>query len=65
MASKLIIVSILAVLIIFYLFFYSNLFGFEDIFEIKVLVFILIVLVIAFGIYLAKILKEPVMLTMR
>ena len=65
MISKAVVASALIVLLIFYLFFYSSLFGFTDAFELKVLLFILIILVITFGLYLAKILREPVMIVMR
>ena len=65
MVSKAVVASALIVLLIFYLFFYSSLFGFTDAFELKVLLFILIILVITFGLYLAKILREPVMIVMR
>jgi hypothetical protein len=65
MASKLTLTCVLAVFIIFYLFFYSRPFGFSETFELKTLLFILIILVIAFGLYLMKKLKEPVMLRVR
>lgn len=65
MVSKAVVASALIVLLIFYLFFCSSSFGFTDAFELKVLLFILIILVITFGLYLAKILREPVMIVMR